>query len=313
MLSGQLMQAIEGLLELQLELVLMIGVGLLLAKKGILHKEARKNLSDVAFSILIPCSILKSYMNTADTSILLNCSLLLGVAAAMQLLYIVLNRLLYRKQPAEHRQFLRYMTLCSNSGFLGVAVSQGLYGDLGLIYNSVYMVPQRIFMWTVGMTYFGEKISGRHMARKALLHPCLAALYLGVFLMAAQISLPAPVRSAVNAFGGCMIPAAMLITGGILSDMDPRDLIDRESLYFSAIRLIALPLIALFFCGLIPVDAAAGGIAVLMAGMPAATVTVLFAAKYGGDAKFATKCVVLTTLLSIVTIPLWAAAVLLLY
>ena len=98
----------------------------------------------------------------------------------------------------------------------------------------------------------------------------------------------------------------MVITGTILADMDPRHFLDKDSLYFSAIRLLGLPFITWLCCLVLPMDPVAKGIAVLMSGMPGASTTVLFAARYDGDAPFATKCVVVTILLSVFTIPMWA-------
>lgn len=306
MLSQELMQSIRDLLALQSELVLMMCVGFVLRKKGILTDDARSSLSEIAFTLLIPCSTIKSYLNSTGLSVLQSCWRLLLVAVLMQSLCVALNHVLYQKQPESHRHLLQYMTLCSNSGFLGVAVSGSLYGDLGLLYNSVYIVPQRIFMWTVGMGYFQEKASGRKTLKKAFLHPCLVGMYIGLALMIFQIQMPGPVVKTVTAFGNCVTPVAMLITGAVLTDIDFKTFLNKESLYFSVIRLVLLPLIAFLICTLLSLNSTAKNIATLMAGMPAATITVLFTAKYGGNAKLATKCVVLTTFLSTFTIPLWA-------
>lgn len=305
-MSALLLESVQDLINLQTELLLLMAVGLLLAKFRVLTKETRKILSDFSFSIFLPCSILKSYLTSMDISVLKNCSLLLMVATLLQVLYVVINKVCYRRQPAEHVPFLRYMTLCSNSGFLGAAISQGLYGDFGLLYNSIFMLPQRIFMWTIGMSYFRGKEIEKGSLLKAIFHPCLSAMYIGLVLTLTGITLPAVVQNGVKSIGDCMIPVAMLITGSILADMNPKDFLDWESVYFSVIRLFGLPMMAYLCCKWIPMDEIAKSIAVLMAGMPAATVTVLFAAKYNGDVRFATKCVVLTTMLSIITIPLWA-------
>lgn len=302
----QLLATLLRLVELQATLVLMMAAGLFLSKSGVVNKTGRQVLTDVTIKIFIPCNILKSFLGAMDLSILRSCSVLLGLAVALELLYVVLNRFLYNRYPASKRKLLQYTTLSSNSGFLGTAISEGLYGDLGLLYNSVFLIPMRVFMWSIGLSYFTVPPSKKEVIRKVFLHPCLVALYLGLFFMLTPFRLPGLLESTVRSMAGCTTPMVMLITGTILADMDPRHFVDRDSLYFSAIRLIGLPLITYVCCLFLPMDQTAKAIAVLMSGMPGASTTVLFAARYDGDAPFATKCVVLTILLSVFTIPVWA-------
>lgn len=301
-LTGTLFQ----LLELQSMLVLMMAAGLFLAKTGVITTAGRQVLSDVTIKIFIPCNILKSFLGNMDLSILRSCSVLLALAVALELLYVVLNKFLYQRYPDSRRKILQYTTLSSNSGFLGTAISEGLYGDLGLLYNSVFLIPMRVFMWSIGLSYFTAPPSKKEVVRKVLCHPCLVALYLGLFFLLTPFQLPGLLDSTVRSLAGCTTPMVMVITGSILADMDPKQFLDRESLSFSAIRLVGLPLITYLCCLVLPLDPTAKGIAVLMSGMPGASTTVLFAARYDSDAPFATKCVVVTILLSVVTIPAWA-------
>lgn len=294
------------LLRLQISLFLMIAVGFLAAKGKLIDKNGRKILSDVSFKILLPCNILKSYLGETDMGILHACLFLLLLAVVMELFCMLLNCFLYNWKSAEHKRLMQYMTVCSNSGFLGAGITQGLYGDLGLLYNSVYMIPMRIFMWTVGMSYFTKKTTGKELVRNVVLHPCLISLYLGLFLMLTQHTLPPALGHVINSFGNCMVPIAMLVTGTILADMRLREIVDKSAVFISVIRLLLLPAVTLVCSQPLPLDATARGVAVLLSGMPAATVTVLFATQYGGDAAFATRCVVLTTLLSVLTIPMWS-------
>ncbi len=300
-LSGAFLQ----LAELQGTLVLMMSAGFILAKMGVITQGGRQVLSDVTIWIFIPCNILKSFLGTMDLSILRSCSVLFLLALGLELLYVVLNKFLYRRFTPERRKILQYTTLSSNSGFLGTAVSQGLYGDLGLLYNSVFLIPMRVLMWSVGLSYFTAPPSKREVVRKVFLHPCLVGLYLGLFFMLTPWSLPHLLDSTVRSMAGCTTPMVMVITGSILADLDFHHFLDRDSLYFSGIRLVGLPLITYLCCLPLPLDHVARGIAVLMSGMPGASTTVLFAAKYDSDAPFATKCVVVTILFSVITIPIW--------
>lgn len=305
-MEDQLTGTLFRLVELQSMLVLMMAAGFLLARSGMITQTGRQVLSDVTIHLFIPCNILKSFLGNLDLTVVQSSSVLLGLAIALELLYAVLNQFLYRGFPLERRKILQYTTLSSNSGFLGTAISEGLYGDLGLLYNSIFLIPMRIFMWSIGLSYFTAPPSKQEVFRKVLFHPCLVGLYLGLFFMLTPFHLPLLLDSTVRSMATCTTPLVMVITGSILADMTLRHFLDREVLYFSLIRLLGLPFITYLCCLVLPLDPTAKGIAVLMSGMPGASTTGLFAVRYNSDAPFATRCVVVTILFSVITIPAWS-------
>lgn len=93
---------------------------------------------------------------------------------------------------------------------------------------------------------------------------------------------------------------------GILADVKPREMLDKSLLLFSCLRLILIPLLVYTGCLLFRVDALVTGVSVPFAAMPAASTTAIFAAKYEGDAVYASKCVVITTVLSLLATPVWS-------
>ena len=97
----------------------------------------------------------------------------------------------------------------------------------------------------------------------------------------------------------------MFIVGTILADVKLPTIFSKETLSFSVFRLVILPAIELGVGTLLDLDSVSLGICVLMTGMPAGATTAIFAARYESDALFATKCVVMTTLASMVTLPVW--------
>lgn len=305
-MENQVTGALLQLAELQSMLVLIMAAGFFLARSGMITQTGRQVLSDVTIHLFIPCNILKSFLGNLDLTVLQSGSVLFALAIALELLYAGLNQFLYRRFPLERRKILQYTTLSSNSGFLGTAISEGLYGDLGLLYNSIFLIPMRIFMWSIGLSYFTAPPSRKEVVRKVLFHPCLVGLYLGLFFMLTPFRLPLLLDSTVRSMAACTTPLVMVITGSILADMTFRHFLDRDVLYFSLIRLVGLPLITYLCCLVLPLDPTAKGIAVLMSGMPGASTTGLFAVRYNSDAPFATRCVVVTILFSVITIPAWS-------
>lgn len=124
--------------------------------------------------------------------------------------------------------------------------------------------------------------------------------------MITQISLPTVITSTVRYISNCNSAVSMFIIGTILADVNNTTIFNKDTVIFSVFRLFILPLIAFGIGSLIGLEKTALGISVLMTGMPAGATAAIFASRYGSDAPFATKCVVLTTLISMFTLPIWS-------
>lgn len=294
------------LCSLQGTLFVIILAGVYLRKKGIVDDNGKRCLTDLCVSIIIPCNIIKSCFIEFDLSILKSCGVIFAAGFAMQFVCVLLNKFLFNRYPDQQKKVLQYCTIVSNGGFLGNPVSEGIYGDLGLLYASMFLIPMRVIMWSVGTSYFvAGKADRKKVLRNVLTHPCLVSVYIGLALMLTQIQLPDIISMPIQYIGSCNTAIAMFIIGTILADVKLSTIVNPTTLWFSVIRLGILPAITLAICLLLKADPVATGVSVIMTGMPAGATAAIFAARYGSDAPFATKCVVLTTLLSMVTIPLW--------
>ena len=89
-------------------------------------------------------------------------------------------------------------------------------------------------------------------------------------------------------------------------DVKPKEMLDKSIFLFSGLRLVLIPLVVYVGCLAFRVDGLVTGVSVLLAAMPAASTTAILAAKYDGDAVYASKCVVLTTVMSLIATPLWS-------
>lgn len=136
-------------------------------------------------------------------------------------------------------------------------------------------------------------------------HPCILAVFFGLLLMVLQITLPEPLHSTVLAIGNSNTFLAMTLIGTILAEVDFKDLFSGDTIYYSVIRLFLIPLLVLGGCRLFRCGELVSGVCVILSAMPAASTAAVMAAKYNTDEIFATKCVVLSTLLSMITVPIW--------
>lgn len=204
---------------------------------------------------------------------------------------------------------LQYGTICSNAGFLGNPLTEGIYGSMGLLYASIYLIPQRIIMWSAGVSFFTESPDKKTLVKKVVTHPCIVACMIGIIVMGLQITLPDFLFDTINNIGKCTTAITMILIGAILSEADLKTMVTKTTAAFSLLRLIIIPLMVFAGCLLTRMSMLVTGVSVVLAAMPAGTTTAILAVKYNGDEEFATKCVVLTTLLSMIMVPIWCLVI----
>jgi len=218
---------------------------------------------------------------------------------------MILNKVLYIRFKPERRAVMQFSTICNNAGFMGLPIIEAVFGPIGLIYGSVMIVPMRIFMWTSGLSLF-TRTETKQKIKTLATHPCMWAVVLGFAYVFAPFTLPAFLTGTIAAVGRTTTVLTMLIVGSILSGFAIKDTLDKACFYYSFFRLIAIPAIAFGVLFLLDIDPIVTGVAVLSAAMPAAVATAMLAEKYGCDSQFASKTIFVSTMLSIVTLPVIA-------
>lgn len=300
---------IDGLFDLQIMMFLLMAAGVVLRKKNIITKDGKNMLTDLVMCLILPCNIISAFYIPMDKSLFVTGAEALVVSICIQIFCTFISGVFYKKIPKKQRMVLQYGTVCSNAGFLGNPVAEGLYGSLGLLYASIYLIPQRIVMWTAGVSYFTECPSRREVVKKVLRHPCIIAVEIGLALLVTQIKLPEFLSSGIENIGDCTTPVTMILIGAILADADMRYLISKITAMYSLVRLVIIPAVVLIGCYLANVDGIVAGVSITLAAMPAGSTTAILAVKYKGDEVFATQCVVLTTLLSVLAVPVWSMVI----
>ncbi len=298
---------ITQMLQLMGEMLLLMLTGLVIRRIGIVTGEGRKCLTDLILYVILPCNIVRAFINEADSVAGIGSALgqVLLIAVLIQILCTAMGYVCYRRMNDGEKQVYQYATVCSNAGFMGNPLTEAVFGDLGLLYASIYLIPQRIVMWTAGVSYFNRESNRKGLLKKVLVHPCMIAVYIGMFLMVTRIPLPGFMDKTVSALSACTTAMTMVYIGTILSDVDWKTIVTGKQIYFALLRLVVIPLIVWLPCLWLHVDPLITGVSVFLAAMPAGSTTSLLAAKYGADEDSAAKCVVFTTALSVVTLPLW--------
>lgn len=284
-------------------LFLYLVVGFYCRKTGIFDDSTRDKLTDFTIRIVLPCMIFESFHMPFSLAALKRGAAALIIATVMAAAALLLGKFLYNGFDQREKCILQYGTLVTNSGFAGLPIVSGAYGDEGLFLGSLFIIPTRILMWSAGISLFSTGGSAAERAKKVLLNPAIIAVEVGLVRMIFQIPLPVFLDTALDNMGACTSPLAMALVGAILADVELKGVFEPKAFYLVAVRQLLLPALCLAGLKLLGTDPLTTGVSVALTGMPVGSTTAILAQKYGADAQFASKCVFISTLTSLVTVP----------
>lgn len=292
------------MVNLQAALLIYLACGVLCRRLNIITQKNQQQFINLILMILMPCMVFNSF-KSVTAAMLANAATALLVALGVCLFSYLLGKVLYRPFPAEQRSVLRYGTLINNAGFAGLPLVQEIFGDAGMVYASVFLIPIRVFMWSAGLTMLSdERTPPKELTIKLLKNPCIIAVFLGLARGMLQINLPVFADTAISKLSACVSPFSMLVIGAVVADTGSKELLNGKVLLYTVVRLLVLPLCTFGLGTLLRLDALVTGTALVLTSMPASTTTALLSARYGADAELASQMVLVTTAFSLVTAPL---------
>ena len=306
---------------------------------GIIMKKCKlstdgfgKGLSNLVLYIAQPALIFKSYLRAFDKGILVNMLYVFLFSIITHLIFTVAAMLCFKKAPDAIRRMLRFSTIFSNAAFMGMPLIASVIGDEALIYASIYNLTFNAWLWTLGVYICtanrdvdGDGIDdGEHIRKndgvsfkKVLLHPTMIAAALGLacfFLSFDSSAEGLPVYATffikiISDLAALVAPLSMIVLGLRLAEIDLRGFFKEKDLYVClAARHVILPAAVYFVMRLftlflnIHIDVIMS--VLIMASAPVATSATMFAEKYDCDAAYVSKVVAVSTILSILTMPL---------
>lgn len=278
-------------------------VGYLCFKCRVLDDHARRYFTDFTIYISLPCMIFQSFAVEMTLERLKTGMTAFAIAIGMAVVVLILGKYLYSWCKPNEQPIMKYGTLVSNSGFAGLPVVESAYGAEGLYIASLFIIPTRILMWSAGISLF-TNAPLKQRIKSVLLNPGIIAVELGLLRMALNLQFPANVNKALTGLGNCTTPLAMMIIGLILAQVDLKTVFEPKAFLLAFIRQLALPIGLLFALKALQVDPLTIGVSTVLTGMPIGSTTAILAAKYGADSTFGSKCVFISTLTSLVTVPI---------
>ena len=159
-------------------------------------------------------------------------------------------------------------------------------------------------MWSAGLSCF-TRTSLKDTLKKLAVHPCIIAVWIGFAVMLSQITLPSAISRTIGYISDCNLPVSIIVIGTILAEVSLKNIINFDSIWFCIVRLIILPLLVLVLCMALHMDTLVTGVCVTLTSMPAGSTTAILAEKYGGDYAYASEIILLSSVLSLASVPMF--------
>ena len=323
-------------------LFIMTVPGIVLKKCRLADGAFGKGISNLVLYVAQPALILYTYVSCESdfASVWKNALATLIISIPVHIIFALAAMLCFKKVPDGIRRMLRFATTFSNAAFMGVPLVQIILGSEAAIYASIYNITFNFFLWTLGV-YFcthkeGEDVDGdgdydlmdmgasavvtakkAGSLKKVLLHPVTLASVIGVILLALGVDTAALeaahlgiISSSLDMLRGLVAPLSMVVIGLRLPDVDFRGIHKDVNMFvFLALRHLVLPFAVIGLLYLLKLTGLTIGstviiVTVIMAAAPAASSATMFAEKFDCDAAYVSRLVVVSTLLSIGTMPL---------
>ncbi|MBQ7545074.1 MAG: AEC family transporter [Synergistaceae bacterium] len=298
------MTVFQRMLNTQALMFVYVVTGIIMAKTKILKHEGRSSFINLLLDITLPCMILDSFNVDIGIDELIAACEIMVISTVCVVIAWFMGKFLWRKESVNRYAVLQFSTLFSNAGNAGMPIVASVFGAQGVFYASFYLLPVRVLIWTLGLSLFVD--GGNTKERMMILAktPSLVVVFVGIALMFMPFKLPGVLSVAIKNIGDMTGPLSMMIIGAALGESDLRSAFDADAFKLTAVRLAVLPIIYMVLMKLAGVDTLLWQVAVVLTAMPAAANTEIIAEMYGKDYQFAARCVVVSTIISLVSVPL---------
>ena len=294
------------LMQQIVQLFLMIFMGYLIVKTGLVRDDDSKVLSKIILYLIVPCVIINAFQVDYTTDTVKG--LLIAFAASVMTQVVLLIVISAAGKLLHLNEVEVASVYYSNSGNLIVPIVTFILGQEWVLYGCVFMSVQLVFLWT-----HCKKIISREASydwKKIILNINMISIFIGVILFFTGIRLPEIIGNTLASVGTMIGPASMIVTGMLFAGMNLKQIFANKRVYFiTFLRLIAVPLIALVLIKLsnLASFSADGNKIMLIVFLaiitPSASTVTQMCQVYGNDSRYASAINVMTTLLSIITMP----------
>lgn len=293
-------------LEVMVMLFTMVILGYAACKLGYMGDKFDKKLSSIVVDITCPLLVLSSVMGDEmpDRSLILP---LVGVGFLTYIILLVFGFWVPRFISKNHddQGMIGFSLMFANVGFIGYPIVASIFGPKAVFYAALLNVPNTFFIFTAGVMLVKGEYSIRQFYPKVLLSPALIGAFIAALLVAFGVHTPEMIARPITMVGNITVPAALMIIGSSMARLPLREIIGSGKVYATSfLRLVIVPLSVYFLFRLCGVNTLINNINTVVIAMPVASFGTMFCMKYGRNPSLMTEATFITTLFSIITIPL---------
>lgn len=293
-------------------LFLIMLVGFICQKIGVMNETGNKMISALVVQVANPALILAAGINKTDTiegkNLLFAVLLAIGVYTLAIVSAIIVPKLL----KISKRQLGTYkaMMVFSNIGFMGFPVISAVYGDQALLYASVFLIPFNILIYTWGIKIMTENNPKEENADKKIpwgkiFNVGVISCIVTIILYVTKLPVPKMIETTVNYFSGLTAPLSMMVIGASMVKMKFKDLfLNKKMLVFMFIKMLVIPVIGVLLIKPLGLTRELVGVCLIMLATPVGSMNAMLSQQYDGDYELASQGVALSTVLSVATMPL---------
>ncbi|MCC8060430.1 MAG: AEC family transporter [Clostridiales bacterium] len=278
---------------------LLVLIGFAMTKFGKISSESGRDLGNILIYISLPCVILRSFLVECTVE-KIECLIISVLVAALSLgISLLISRLVFKEDAIAN-----FSAAFSNPGFFGVPLITATLLDGSAFYVAAFIGILNVLQWTYGVSLLTKERSALSI-KKICTAPFIIAILIGIFFFLTGFSMPKLLDSGISLLAGMNTPLAMFVTGIYLIDVNPAEMLRHKSLYIiSLVRLIIVPLLTLLMLCLLPSNLFEMKMALLIvAACPVGSNVIVYSKLHRKNCKYAVESVILTTLLSVITIP----------
>ena len=294
------------LMEEIIKLFVIMFMGYAVVKAGLMKSSESKSVSVILVYLVIPCVIIKAFQVDYTPDVQKGLFLAIAAAVAVHILFLLITIPL--KKIFQMDVIEQATSIYSNAGILVIPLVQELLGQDYVIYSSAYIAVQLILLWTQGKNMLCEE--EKLEWKKIFLNVNIISIIAGIVLFLFRIKLPGGVQDVLGMMNNMIGPLGMLLAGMAIAEVPLKSIFTKKRNYLSvALRLLLYPVLGLLLMKAIQIvvnleNSSQILLTVYLACVtPACASVTSMAQLYDKDAAYASSLYVLTTLLSIVTMP----------
>lgn len=293
-------------IEVMVILFIIVVLGYVLCKMGYMGDKFDQKLSSIVIDITAPALILSSVMGDEQPNRNLILPLL-GVGFLTYILLLVFGFYVPRliSSNRDEQGMIGFALMFANVGFIGYPIVASIFGPKAIFYAALLNMPNTFFVFTAGVMLIKGERNLRQLNFKVLFGSGMVAAFIAALLVALNIKTPDMIARPITMVGNITVPAALMIIGSAMARLPLKEIVGSPKVYLvSVLRLVVVPLtiyILFMVCG---VSDIVNDINTIVIAMPVASFGTMFCMKYGRNPSFITEVTFITTVGSIITIPL---------